>query len=217
MGISGTSAGAMNAGLLADGLRRGGASQRAAGSTSILERCRPPAGIRDPVATGSAAHVAPRPQPDLPLGGHADAGLVAIPDQLLELPSASGSCCSASTSKGCAMMCAHRASSSAQRTYAPDCVACSTMPNYQLTCCSPRHACRRCIKRSRSGTTSIGMAATPETLRSPPLSRHERHRSDRRGHQPDGTHDRAADGAWHHRPHRRDQLQLDLHAGVWGS
>jgi hypothetical protein len=51
----------------------------AASSTSILERCRPPAGIRDPVATGSAAHVAPRPQPDLPLGRYADAGLVALP------------------------------------------------------------------------------------------------------------------------------------------
>ena len=48
------------------------------------------------------------------------------------------------------MMRAHRASSSAPRTYAPDCVACSTMPNYQLTCCSPRRAYRRCIKRSRS-------------------------------------------------------------------
>ena len=50
----------------------------------------------------------------------------------------------------------------------------------------------------------------------PPLPRHERHRSDRRGHQSDGAHDRAADGARHHRPHRRDQLQLDLHAGARG-
>ena len=62
----------------------------AASSTSILARCRPPAGIRDPWPLAPAAHVAPRPQPVLPLGGHADAGLVAIPDQLLELPSAPG-------------------------------------------------------------------------------------------------------------------------------
>jgi NTE family protein len=42
--------GGVNAGVLADGLRRGGASQ-AQLALSILERSRPPAGIRDPVAT----------------------------------------------------------------------------------------------------------------------------------------------------------------------
>ena len=142
----------------------------ATGSTSLLGGCRPPA--RDtslwPLGPQRTWHL--DDNPILPLGGHADAGLVAIPDQLLELSSRSASCCSASTSKGCAMMRARRASSYAPRTFAPDCVACSTMPNYRLTCCSPRRACRRRIKRSRSGTTSIGMAATPETRRSPPCT-----------------------------------------------
>ena len=62
VGISGTSAGAMNAGVLADGLRRGGASQARLALRQLLGRCRSPAGIRELVATGSAAHVAPRPQ-----------------------------------------------------------------------------------------------------------------------------------------------------------
>ena len=73
VGISGTSAGAMNAGILADGLRRGGASRarlalRTTGRTSVT--CR---------ATGTFWRLVPHSDwhldnnPALPLGGHADA------------------------------------------------------------------------------------------------------------------------------------------------
>jgi hypothetical protein len=40
----------------------------AASFTGLLAGCRPPAGILEVLATGSAAHVAHRPQPPLPLG-----------------------------------------------------------------------------------------------------------------------------------------------------
>ena len=212
VGISGTSAGAMNAGVLADGLRVAG-PRRPASLTIVLAGCRAPSGIRELVAMGSAGHVAPRPQSYLPLGGYADAGLLAIPDRLLQLPSRSARCCSASTSKGCAMMRARRASSYAQRTYAPDCVACSTMPNYRLTCCSPRRACRRRIKRSRSGTTSFGTGGYTGNPALAPLYLGT-NATDLIvvGINPIERTDRASDSARHHRPNRRDQFQLDLHA-----
>ena len=167
VGISGTSAGAMNAGVLADGLRRGGASQARLALHNIgrMSGTLPGYGTFWPLVPQRTWHLDHNP-------------LYLWADMLTRVWSPyqincsnyhpSGRCCSASTSKGCAMMRAHRASLYAPRTYAPDCVACSTMPNYRLTCCSPRRACRRCIKRSRSATTSIGMAATPETRRSPP-------------------------------------------------
>ena len=88
VGISGTSAGAMNAAVLADGLRRGGAAEaRKALEHYWKDVGRLPgyASFAAADAAGRAAHLEPGAQPGLPLARDAHAHLVAVRDQSVQL------------------------------------------------------------------------------------------------------------------------------------
>ena len=86
--ISGTSAGAMNAGILADGLRRGGAAEARKALARYWEdvgRLSGYAGFAPPAALGAPRTWNLEQQPSLPVARHAHAHLVALPDQSVQL------------------------------------------------------------------------------------------------------------------------------------
>ena len=104
VGISGTSAGAMNAAVLADGLRRGGAAEARKALARYWEdvgRLSGYASFAAPSGVGRAAHLEPGAQPSLPVARDALAHLVAVPDQSVQLQPAAQPCSSGSISTAC--------------------------------------------------------------------------------------------------------------------
>ena len=162
-GISGTSAGAMNAAVMVDGHAAGGSR----GAREALEA------FWRSVSEAAAFSPFQRSPLDVLLGrwtlDHSPA-YIAI-DLMARLFSpydlnfgahqsaAQGPVGDRSTSS--ALPRRRSSSSSPRPTCAPARPRCSATPSSRPTCCSPRPACRPCSRRSRSTASPIGTAATP--------------------------------------------------------
>jgi hypothetical protein len=179
---------------------------RAASFTGILAGCRPPAGIRELLVTGSAAHPAPRPPHPIYLWAdmltrvwspyQANFSNYYPLRELLQDIDFEGLRDDVSAPR--VFICATNVRTGLRRVF----------HNAELSVdvCSPRRAYEGISGGPDRGRLLLGRRLHRKPGACPSLPRHERDRSDRRGHQPHGAHDRAADCAWHNRPRRRNQL-----------
>ena len=162
-GISATSAGAMNATVLAYGLAEGGQRGRAHGARRLLAPHR--AGGRRLAAAALAARppdAQPRArlQPGLPDARPAGAGVLALPVQSHELQPAALHPRAVGRLRAPARQLRRSSCSSAPPTCARARCACSRTTRSRPTRCWPRPACRSCSRRWRSTARPTGTAAT---------------------------------------------------------
>ena len=208
-GISGTSAGAMNAAVLADGHAEGGAE----GARAALERfwrSVSQRGAAQPVPARAARRAA------RPLDARQFPGLRRSWTSPRGCSRPTTSTRAAPTR--CARSWPRRSTSTGSRARRSSCsspppmctpagAASSATPRSRRTCCSPRPACRPCSRRSRSTARPTGTAATPATRPSRPWSASATARHHPGADQPGRAPGHAAHGARHPQPGQRGLLQ----------
>ena len=167
-GISGTSAGAMNAAVLADGYTDGGPDGARKALEVLLERRLAIGALQSVPARPARRPAGPlvaRPLPDVRRHGHDVEAVLALRSQPASGPIRfTRSWPRPSISSGCRE--ARSSCSSPRPTSTPAEDGCSATANSRPTCCSPRPACPLSSRRSRSTASTTGTAAMPETPRS---------------------------------------------------